>query len=215
MEGVLDGKMQLVVEEWGGNALSPPVVDSTSPTVGTVSFPPVGDGPLRLPMWLMRIVLLEFWTSQMMVMIANLKRNRRNPPLNPFLLLLWATVQIPGVVVGGCYGRAIGVPGWRLQRWQSDAWAAKGHVHRVCLLVVVLSLTAQNHPKSAPPRPGFDAPGAGVAASTAGVKDKLNFADVLKDNRIVGNGLPLQEYDLMDNDDDVVLDASDEIVGNQ
>ncbi|GAA0146077.1 hypothetical protein LIER_06114 [Lithospermum erythrorhizon] len=49
MEGVLDGKMQSVVEEWGGNALSTPVVDSNSPTVGTVSSPPVGGGAIAPP----------------------------------------------------------------------------------------------------------------------------------------------------------------------
>ncbi|GAA0164576.1 hypothetical protein LIER_20174 [Lithospermum erythrorhizon] len=42
-------------------------------------------------------------------------------------------------------------------------------------------------------------------------KVRPKFSEIIKENRIVGNGLKLQQYDFMENDDDVILDESDEI----
>ncbi|GAA0175353.1 hypothetical protein LIER_28542 [Lithospermum erythrorhizon] len=66
-------------------------------------------------------------------------------------------------------------------------------------------------PTPLPNCPGVADPGTVPAGSHEGVKVRPQFADVLKDNRIVGNGLKLQQYDPMENEDDVVLAASDEI----
>ncbi|GAA0144314.1 hypothetical protein LIER_04798 [Lithospermum erythrorhizon] len=47
--------------------------------------------------------------------------------------------------------------------------------------------------------------------SPDGSKVRPKFSEIIKDNRIVANGLKLQQYDLMENDDDLILDESDEI----
>ncbi|GAA0166752.1 hypothetical protein LIER_21837 [Lithospermum erythrorhizon] len=66
-------------------------------------------------------------------------------------------------------------------------------------------------PNPLPNRPEAVDPRTVPAVSHEGVEVRPQFSEVLKDNRIVGNGLKLQQYDPMENDDDVVLDASDEI----
>ncbi|GAA0165878.1 hypothetical protein LIER_21168 [Lithospermum erythrorhizon] len=68
-----------------------------------------------------------------------------------------------------------------------------------------------NPPTPLPNRPEADVPGAVFVGPPEGAKVRPQFSEILKDNRIVGNGLKLQHYDPMENDDDVVLDASDEI----
>ncbi|GAA0185596.1 hypothetical protein LIER_32884 [Lithospermum erythrorhizon] len=42
-------------------------------------------------------------------------------------------------------------------------------------------------------------------------KVRPKFSEVLKDNRIIGNGFKLEHYELIENEDDVVLDKEDEI----
>ncbi|GAA0184270.1 hypothetical protein LIER_31558 [Lithospermum erythrorhizon] len=60
-------------------------------------------------------------------------------------------------------------------------------------------------------RPEAAIPGAVLVGPPVGAKVRPKFSEVIKDNRIVGNGLKLEHYDPMDNEDDVVLDESDEI----
>ncbi|GAA0169345.1 hypothetical protein LIER_23857 [Lithospermum erythrorhizon] len=206
MEGVLDGKMQSVVEEWGGNALSTPVVDSNSPTVGTVSSPPVGDGAIAPP----SVVDKDCAPGILDVSNDGDDSKSQAEPEKP-------TPKPVSPIAGGSGGGSGGKSDELTSRRPKVADKAKRRVGGKRSLPPGMSLggglvpNRQKLPNSVPPRPGFDVSGSGVAATTAGVKDKLNFVDVLKDNRIVGNGLTLQQYDLMDNDDDVVLDESDEI----
>ncbi|GAA0173698.1 hypothetical protein LIER_27260 [Lithospermum erythrorhizon] len=68
-----------------------------------------------------------------------------------------------------------------------------------------------NLPNPLPNRPETAVPGAVLAGPPEGAKVRPQFFEILKDNRIMGNGLKLQQYDPMENDDDVVLDESDEI----
>ncbi|GAA0176406.1 hypothetical protein LIER_29407 [Lithospermum erythrorhizon] len=68
-----------------------------------------------------------------------------------------------------------------------------------------------NLPTPLPIRPEANVPGAVPAVPPEGAKVRSKFSEVIKDNRIVGNGLKLQQYDFMENDDDVILDESDEI----
>ncbi|GAA0156242.1 hypothetical protein LIER_13777 [Lithospermum erythrorhizon] len=60
-------------------------------------------------------------------------------------------------------------------------------------------------------RPEAEVPGAVPAGPTKGAQVRPTFSDVIKDNRLVGNGFKLEHYDLMENEDDVILDESDEI----
>ncbi|GAA0165661.1 hypothetical protein LIER_40032 [Lithospermum erythrorhizon] len=66
-----------------------------------------------------------------------------------------------------------------------------------------------NPPNPLPIRTKTAVPVAVPAGAPEGAKVRPQFSDILKDNRIVGNGLKLQHYDPMENDDDVVLDKSD------
>ncbi|GAA0158258.1 hypothetical protein LIER_38608 [Lithospermum erythrorhizon] len=69
-----------------------------------------------------------------------------------------------------------------------------------------------NLPTPLPTGPGASVPRAvPVDSPPEGAKVCPNFSEVIKDNRIVGNGLKLQQYDFKENDDDVILDESDEI----
>ncbi|GAA0164869.1 hypothetical protein LIER_20410 [Lithospermum erythrorhizon] len=68
-----------------------------------------------------------------------------------------------------------------------------------------------NPPTPLPIRPEAVVPRAVPTGPPEGAKVRPKFSEVIKDNRIVGNGLKLQQYDFMENDDDVILDESDEI----
>ncbi|GAA0176580.1 hypothetical protein LIER_29550 [Lithospermum erythrorhizon] len=68
-----------------------------------------------------------------------------------------------------------------------------------------------NPSTSIPVRPGTDNPRAASAGPPKGAQVRPTFSDVIKDNRIVSNGFKLEHYDLMENEDDVILDESDEI----
>ncbi|GAA0175161.1 hypothetical protein LIER_41859 [Lithospermum erythrorhizon] len=68
-----------------------------------------------------------------------------------------------------------------------------------------------NPPTTRPIRPEAAVSGAVPAGPPKGAKVRPKFSEVIKDNRIIGNGLKLQQYDFMENDDDVILDESDEI----
>ncbi|GAA0143144.1 hypothetical protein LIER_03897 [Lithospermum erythrorhizon] len=71
--------------------------------------------------------------------------------------------------------------------------------------------TRLNPPNPLPIRPDTVVPLAAPTGPPEGAKVRPKFLEVIKDNRIVGNGLRLEHYDLMDNEDDVVLDENDEI----
>ncbi|GAA0173731.1 hypothetical protein LIER_27288 [Lithospermum erythrorhizon] len=62
-----------------------------------------------------------------------------------------------------------------------------------------------------PSRVGVDVHDVVPADPREGAKVRPKFSKVIKDNRLVGNGLKLEHYDLMENEDDVVLDENDEI----
>ncbi|GAA0165650.1 hypothetical protein LIER_40029 [Lithospermum erythrorhizon] len=81
----------------------------------------------------------------------------------------------------------------------------------VSVLVLVLLPTAPNPPTTRPIRPEAAVPGIVPTGPPEGAKVRPKFSEVIKDNRIVGNGLQLQQYDFLENDDDVILDESDEI----
>ncbi|GAA0187369.1 hypothetical protein LIER_34657 [Lithospermum erythrorhizon] len=69
-----------------------------------------------------------------------------------------------------------------------------------------------NPPTALPTGPEIATPRtvpAGSSPESSKVRPK--FSEIIKENRIVGNGLKLQPYDFMENDDDVILDESDEI----
>ncbi|GAA0161067.1 hypothetical protein LIER_17472 [Lithospermum erythrorhizon] len=71
--------------------------------------------------------------------------------------------------------------------------------------------TRLNPPNPLPIRPEPVVPMAAPTGPLEDAKVRPKFSEVIKDNRIVGNGLRLEHYDLMDNEDDVVLDKDDEI----
>ncbi|GAA0173378.1 hypothetical protein LIER_27005 [Lithospermum erythrorhizon] len=68
-----------------------------------------------------------------------------------------------------------------------------------------------NPPTIQSSRPETGVPGSVPAGPPKGAQVRPSFSDVIKDNRLVGNGFKLEHYDLMENEDDVVLDESDEI----
>ncbi|GAA0185496.1 hypothetical protein LIER_32784 [Lithospermum erythrorhizon] len=68
-----------------------------------------------------------------------------------------------------------------------------------------------NPPIIEPKRPEPHVPGAAQAGPHKAAQVRPTYSDVIKDNRIVGNGFTLEHYDLMEDEDDVVLDESDEV----
>ncbi|GAA0156047.1 hypothetical protein LIER_13631 [Lithospermum erythrorhizon] len=67
----------------------------------------------------------------------------------------------------------------------------------------------RHNPPTSPPICPADTIPKSVPTRPPEVRPK--FSKIIKENRIVGNGLKLQPYDFMENDDDVILDESDEI----
>ncbi|GAA0167289.1 hypothetical protein LIER_22257 [Lithospermum erythrorhizon] len=69
-----------------------------------------------------------------------------------------------------------------------------------------------NLPTSLPTEPATNVPRAVPdSSSPEGAKVRPKFSEVIKENRIVGNGLKLQQYDFAENDEDIILDENDEI----
>ncbi|GAA0150774.1 hypothetical protein LIER_09637 [Lithospermum erythrorhizon] len=68
-----------------------------------------------------------------------------------------------------------------------------------------------NPPTIKPIHPEAHVPVAAQAGPHKAAHVRPTYSDVIEDNRIVGNGFKLEHYDLMEDEDDVILDESDEI----
>ncbi|GAA0147758.1 hypothetical protein LIER_07381 [Lithospermum erythrorhizon] len=231
VENVLDHKMKLVVAEWGQNISPPPDVGSNVLPVGDGSSPSTGVGLVApqngdVPALAPDNVDGSHGADGILAQVVSAK-STVTPVSRPnvedgSLSVGSQVVPIAGQVLvfkaGGSGGSSVRktvasivrkhmAAGLVKQRAKQPQPRNSGNTHGIDP-----AFNRAIPPTPLPNRPEVAVPGAVPAGSPEGVKVRPQFSEILKDNRIVGNGLKLQQYDPMENDDDVVLDASDEFL---